>query len=175
MGGAIYTRWGRSFCPSTSGTELVYHGYAGKSLHNVDFLCMSQYPEYNPTFHYRSGHTSGIQGVEYFHPTKMSAHLHNAPCAVCRISARASVLMIPTNSTCPPSWTREYNGYLMIEHHATSKSESICVDKELEVLPGSAAQAAVRVDISHVEGHCNSLPCPPYIDHKELNCAVCTK
>ncbi len=80
-----------------------------------------------------------------------------------------------TNFTCPTSWTREYNGYLMVENHASFKSETICVDKELEVIPGSAANVIPSADISHVEGHCNDLPCPPYIDHKELNCAVCTK
>ena len=28
----------------------------------------------------------------------------------------------------------------------------------------------------HVEADCNTgLPCPPYNNHKELNCVVCTK
>ena len=28
-GGTIYTRWGRSSCPTSKGAELVYSGYAG--------------------------------------------------------------------------------------------------------------------------------------------------
>ena len=28
-GGAVYTRWGRTICPSDQGTELVYSGRAG--------------------------------------------------------------------------------------------------------------------------------------------------
>ncbi len=177
MGGAIYTRWGSSSCPNTSGTELVYHGYAGKSQNNVDFLCMPQYPEYNSALQYRSGseHTAGVQGVKYDLPTNISANYHSTPCAVCRVSTRASVLVLPANFTCPQSWITEYNGYLMVENHASFKSGTICVDKKLEDIPESAPPAAVRFNIIHVEGHCNSLPCPPYIDHKELNCAVCTK
>ena len=40
---------------------------------------------------------------------------HNVPCAVCYVSTRGTVLMIPAKPTCPSSWTQEYNGYLMAE------------------------------------------------------------
>ena len=177
MGGAMYTRWGRSFCPNIAGTQMVYTGITaniGSTGGGTNFLCLPHYPEYSHSLHYRSGHEhiAGIQGVEYFYPTKMSAHHHNAPCAVCRVSTRASVLMIPANFTCPSTWTREYYGYLMTE--ADFHADFLCVDKFLEALPGGGgAQNSGR--LMHTEGHCSSLPCPPYIDHKELNCVACTK
>ena len=31
-GGVVYTRWGRTTCPSTSGTQLLYAGRAAGSL-----------------------------------------------------------------------------------------------------------------------------------------------
>ena len=30
-GGVVYTRWGKTTCPSTSGTQLLYAGRAGGS------------------------------------------------------------------------------------------------------------------------------------------------
>ena len=33
-GGTVYTKWGRTTCPSVPGTELVYEGIAAGSQHN---------------------------------------------------------------------------------------------------------------------------------------------
>ncbi len=43
-GGAVYTRWGRTVCPDTSGTELVYKGLAAGTDHlqtggGANYLC----------------------------------------------------------------------------------------------------------------------------------------
>ena len=51
-GGLVYTRWGRTTCPSTSGTQLVYEGRAAGSKWNAkgggtDILCMPNNPEYD--------------------------------------------------------------------------------------------------------------------------------
>ena len=61
-----YTRWGRTTCPSTSGTELVYAGRAAGSDSPIkggesDILCMPHDPECG----------------DY------AAGVHNMPCAVC--------------------------------------------------------------------------------------------
>ena len=50
-GGAIYTRWGRTTCPETPGTELVYEGLAGGSDFNqygggANYLCLPNDPDY---------------------------------------------------------------------------------------------------------------------------------
>ena len=44
-GGATYTRWGRTSCPTTAGTSLVYSGRAGKSHYShsgggVNYQCL---------------------------------------------------------------------------------------------------------------------------------------
>ena len=50
-----------------------------------------------------------------------------------------------------------------------------CVDEDHESLPGSHADT-IGASFHHVEADCNrGLPCPPYNNHKELNCVVCTK
>ena len=51
-GGALYTRWGKTTCPGTPGTELVYSGLAGGSLYShsgggANYLCL---PEDHSTF-----------------------------------------------------------------------------------------------------------------------------
>ena len=47
--GAVYTRWGRTVCPNTTGTELVYKGLAaGTSYHQsgggANYLCTTEEP-----------------------------------------------------------------------------------------------------------------------------------
>ena len=69
IAGLVYTRWGKTICPSTSGTELVYAGRAaGSDSHakggGSDILCMPNDPEYDD---YDAGEgVSPIYGVEYF-------------------------------------------------------------------------------------------------------------
>ena len=53
-GGAVYTRWGRTICPITSGTELVYKGLAAGSHYNqsgggANYLCITKEPKYVST------------------------------------------------------------------------------------------------------------------------------
>lgn len=50
-GGLVYTRWGRTTCPSTKGTQLVYKGRAAGSRAHAkggesNYLCMPDTPEY---------------------------------------------------------------------------------------------------------------------------------
>ena len=107
-GGVTYTRWGKSSCPNVAGTELVYTGRAGGSHSledtggGVNFQCMPLDPQY--TLSTQSGvigHTY-IYGTEYNLPLQGS-HRHNVPCAVCYVSTRETVLMIPAKTSCPTS------------------------------------------------------------------------
>ena len=184
-GGAIYTRWGKSSCPQVEDTELVYSGITGGTWYNqegggANYLCMPKDPEY--TLRYRGGVDvyANIYGSEYEFPIQ-GTHNHNVPCAVCYVSTRPTVFMIPAKTSCPLNWTREYYGYLMTEnrgnhnHNIRGRTMFECVDKDQESLPGSHANTD-GVIFFHVEAHCNSgLPCPPYNNYKELNCVVCTK
>ena len=180
-GGVVYTRWGRTTCPRTSGTQLVYEGRASGSRWNhkgggSDILCMPDDPEY---LNYSPGVQgySHIYGVEYWPfsgQPLMSIQQQNMPCAVCS-GNRSRVLMIPAKVNCPPQWEREYFGYLMGPTSLNNYRASFqCVDKDAESVPGEAGDANWSHDRVHVEATCDGLPCPPYDSHKELTCVVCT-
>ena len=177
-GGATYTRWGRTSCPNITGTSLVYNGRAGKSWWNQrggggNYQCLPNNPEYGQ-------YTPGVQGlshifgVEYRSQILTALQYHNVPCAVCHVSTRAAVLMIPAWRHCPSQWTLEYTGYLMTEKYDHNTATYECVDKDAEAVPGSQAITYGGL-FYHVEASCNGLPCPPYVAEKELTCAVCTK
>ena len=176
-GGLVFTRWGKSMCPSTSGTERLYLGRAGTSYHAhggaSNYLCMPEDPQYS------SNSRSGVQGHSYIYGVEYEAPIggtgnDDARCAVCYVSTRETVLMIPAKTSCPPNWTREYHGYLMSEEHRYGRTNYVCVDSSFEAVPGSQGHVPSG-HFYHVEATCSSMPCPPYVNHKELTCVVCTK
>jgi hypothetical protein len=181
-GGLVYTRWGRTTCPSTSGTELVYEGRAAGSGWNIkgggsDILCMPNDPEYDDFAAGVQG-TSSINGAEYVpyvgQPLYNDFYRDNMPCAVC-CGNRSKVLMIPAKMMCPPLWQKEYAGYLMGPHTTVNyRAAFICVDKDPEVVPGQAHNNPLSNNPHHVEASCDGLSCPPYDQNKELTCVVCT-
>ena len=179
-GGVVYTRWGKSTCPSVSGMTLVYAGRAGGTWYTqkggaANHLCMPDDPDY-------LSYTPGVQGANYVYGAEYqtsvgplsAVYQHNVPCAVCYASTRVAVTMIPAKTQCPSTWTLEYSGYLMSDNrgHATTMYE--CVDKNPDSVPGSASNSDGAL-FYHVEASCNGMLCPPYDPQKELTCAVCTK
>ena len=186
-GGLTYVRWGRTTCPDTGGTELVYAGRAAgthfsHSSGGSNYQCITEDPE---NFDYGPGTAdmAYIYGAEYqmfgnipssFRPL----HDHDVPCSVCYVATRETVLMIPGRYSCPQNWTLEYYGYLMTERsaHASHKGRTTfeCVDAAPETISGDHADHN-GVLFHHVEPRCGSLPCPPYEEEKELTCAVCTR
>ena len=184
-GGALYTRWGKSTCPQTAGTEMLYSGITGGTRHNLqgggaNYLCMPTDPEYIPDLTYRNDvdEDSLIYATRYGEPIRGTQD-HDVPCAVCYVSTRPTVLMIPAKASCPPTWTREYYGYLMTERDIHYRSMFECVDKEQESVPGSHANTETAT-LVHVEAECDSgLPCHSYKhnynERQEVNCVVCTK
>ena len=175
-GGAVYTRWGKSSCPSTAGTEMVYAGImAGAKYHTdgggANYLCMPQEREYSDELTYNIG----VNGYGYIWGTQYShTDQHSVPCATCHVLTRPTVLMIPGKASCPPTWTREYFRYLMSEYSSDNRHRTmyVCVDKDLQSLPLSQATFG---SIYPVEADCSSaLHCPTNINHKGINCVVCT-
>ncbi|CAI8046154.1 Short-chain collagen C4 (Fragment), partial [Geodia barretti] len=90
-GGVRYIRWGRTTCPNTPGTELVYSGRAAGTFYYVqggtsDNLCLPDTPEYS-TYQPGVQEHSPIYGAEYQlddAPLPIpGVHDHNVPCAVC--------------------------------------------------------------------------------------------
>ena len=177
-GGVVYTRWGNSACPDIAGTELVYTGRAGGSFFNhqgggANYLCLPMDPEYNLPSRAGVGGINPVWGAEYEGPVE-GEHDHDVPCAVCHGTTRVAVLMIPAKTSCPTSWTEEYDGYLMSTHINNYRTMFVCVDRAQESIPGTAAGTNGAL-FYHTEADCTILPCPPYNNEQELNCVVCTK
>ena len=174
----VYTRWGNSGCPNISGTELVYTGRAGGSHWNqqgggANYICLPMDPEYNLPSRAGVHRYSPVWGAEYQFPLD-GEHDHDVPCAVCHGTTRVAVLMIPAKTSCPTSWTEEYDGYLVsgfVNHYRTM---FVCVDRAQESFPGTAADTD-GAQFWNAEADCTNLPCPPYNNEQELNCVVCTK
>ena len=182
-GGTVYVRWGHDQCPSTA--QLVYCGRTGgpRYTHSgggSNPQCLPLDPNFLTSI-------SGTQtraymyGAEYETWTYSNSHVHgrhdtDIPCAVCHVSSRTAVYMVPAKYTCPTGWTREYYGYLMAEYYTSShyRSQYTCVDTALKPVTGSSADREGLL-FYFVEGRCGSLPCPPYDQTRELSCAVCTK
>ena len=178
-GTTTYIRWGKSSCPNISGTEIVYSGIAAGSWFTqsgggANYLCMPEDPEYKSDLNYRplTDH-SQLHGVEYQHPLQ-GHHNHNVPCAVCHVTTRSAVFLLPAKYSCPSTWTREYYGYIMSDYKGHKRTSFVCVDEDMEALPRSSANTNGGT-LHHVEANCNGLPCLPYNNHQEINCVVCTK
>lgn len=82
--------------------------------------------------------------------------------------------MVPARKDCHTTWTKEYEGVLMSQHHNEHRTMYTCVDKDPESVEGSSA-ATDGTRFFQVEANCNGMPCPPYDPQKELLCVVCTK
>ena len=84
--------------------------------------------------------------------------------------------MVPARNACYPGWTMEYNGYLVGQSNMANHYgfDNLCLDGNPEFLNHGATE-----DNEHVfyvlEAKCGSLPCPPYVDGRELTCVVCSK
>ena len=182
--GTTYTRWGNSSCPSDNGTELLYAGKAGGTEHGssgggVEKLCLPDDPDYLPG-------TTGFSGVAFIHGGEYefysqggpntNVNNYNVPCAVCYVSTRTTVVMIPAKTECPSSWTREYYGYLTSasELDVHYRSSFTCVDVNPETVPGSSADTDGAL-FYYSFSTCNGLDCPPYENNRILSCVVCTK
>ena len=177
-GGVVYTRWGNSTCPSVPGTQLVYTGRTAGSYYShtgsgANHLCMPQDPQYSLPFRGGFQLHGLIYGTEYEVPLQGTQD-HGVPCAVCLATSRETVLMLPAKTACPPSWTAEYTGYLMSAHYEHQRSMYQCVDLGQESARGTFANTNGAL-FYHVEVDCGfGLPCPPYVEQRELSCVVCT-
>ena len=183
-GGTVYVRWGHDQCPSTA--QLVYSGRAGGPFYSQSGSgsnpqCLPMDPNFLRSINGDQRSRAFIYGAEYETHTDITSHVHgrhhrDVPCAVCHVSNRTAVYMVPAKYTCPTGWTREYYGYLMTERTANGhhRSQYTCMDIALKPVPGSSTNKDGLL-FCFVEGRCGSLPCPPYDNTNELTCSVCTK
>lgn len=175
-GGSVYTRWGRTTCPSLKGTVEVYNGYAAGSFYHTkgggaNHLCLPQQPRYLQFIPGIGSLNPKLGPVEY---QTRGLDDYNAPCAVCS-TERPMILMIPGTVVCPEGWTTEYFGYLMAGREDLHTSSFICVDSNATTLEGSEGHTPNAADVYRVEVDCGVIPCPPYSSEKELTCVVCSK
>ena len=181
-GGVSFTRWGRTTCPDTNATQTLYQGTMAGSSYNhagsAEYQCLHQQPQFLRT-------TPGIQqgrgflyGTEYealnSPPAFSDMFRHDAPCAVCYTPTRTAKITIPARTSCPPSWTREYHGYLMADRYSHKPRIPVCIDVNAESVAGSARHN-VRSLLYFLETTCTGIRCPPYSNGGEIACAVCTK
>ena len=138
---------------------------------------MPNNPEYSDSRRTGTQGHSQLYSTEYELPLE-GGQYHDAPYAVCYVTIRGTMLMIPGKKTCPSSWTREYYGFLMSGRDSTNyhRTRFVCIDREPESLPGSRG-ATSGSEFFHVEAFCGTggLICPPYNDQQEISCTVCTK
>ena len=177
-----FTRWGRTACPTTAGTQQLYQGKMAGSAHNeagsADYLCLHNQPQFLQITTGLQEQHAKLYGTEYqthSTPAFRDKLYHDAPCSVCYTPERVTKITIPGRTSCPPSWTREYYGYLMASgrfahHHSRA---AVCVDVQIETIPGSAAQS-VKSLLHFLEMTCTETLCPPYSTGWEITCVVCT-
>ncbi|XP_045170003.2 uncharacterized protein LOC123532603 [Mercenaria mercenaria] len=182
--GNTYIRWGRTECPK-NGTEMVYKGYAAGGHYSKkgaasNYLCFPEEPVWG--IYEDSEQVAGtVYGAEYeLHGRNMDKFFgrtmlnHDVPCSVCR-TKRPSVLFVPGRNICFDGWTLEYSGYLTSghdSHHASTRY--VCLDVNPEIIAGGVSDADGKL-FYFVEARCGSLKCPPYVNGRELTCAVCSK
>ena len=183
-GGTVYVRWGHDQCPSTA--QLVYSGRAGGAHWNhpgggSNPQCLPLDPNFLTPISGTQKYRALMYGARYQTYTDSNSYLHGhhgtiVPCAVCHVSNRTAVYMVPAKYTCSTGWTREYYGYLMSSYFPDGnyRTQFSCVDTAFKSVSGSSANRN-GLFFYFVEGRCGPLPCPPYDGAKELSCAVCTK
>ena len=179
-----YTRWGRTMCPKTEQTELVYMGTTVGSAYNeagsTDYLCLHPQPQLLKTTAGDQEWRGKLYSTEYESanspPAFGNMYRHDVPCAVCYSGARSTKITIPGRLSCPETWTKEYHGYLMgADYHAPRGSRSpICVDEKPESIPGSPGHN-VKSLLYFYETTCIGIDCPPYTGGAETSCVVCSK
>ncbi|WAR16537.1 hypothetical protein MAR_031131 [Mya arenaria] len=183
--GASYVRWGRTSCPA-NGTSLVYEGFAGGSFYThkgaaVNYLCLTKEPLWGNYKDAALAEGAYLYGGEYQFNSRnrnnffgKEIHQHDAPCAVCE-TKRSTILMIPGRNKCLDGWTEEYHGYLVAGQFShDAGSEYICLDAKPEVISDSVKSLDGKL-FYLVEGRCGTLPCPPYVNNREITCVVCSK
>ncbi|XP_048736273.2 short-chain collagen C4-like [Ostrea edulis] len=180
--GTHYIRWGRKVCPALNGTSTVYSGIVGGRIFNdksggFTTLCLPHNPDPAskdlPTFSY----SARVYGAEYELTYKGIADNDDVPCAVCFSTRASSTFMIPAKTTCPPKWTKQYEGFLTADADYSDHygSEFLCMDENPEYLTEGARQHNNDGRLFYtVQAVCGSLPCPPYTNAQLMTCVVCS-
>ncbi|XP_045204637.2 uncharacterized protein LOC123557293 isoform X4 [Mercenaria mercenaria] len=97
----------------------------------------------------------------------------DVPCVVCK-TQKSALVMVPARAKCYPGWKEEYSGYLMSAYRShPGPHNHICVDSDPEFIPRGSNNDNEHI-LYLMEARCGSLPCPPYVEGRELPCVVCS-
>ena len=100
--------------------------------------------------------------------------LKDIPCAVCRRRGKSYVLMIPGKQTCYRGWNAEYTGFLVTAHKShPHTTDYVCADIDAEPIDNDTSNKEGALFYG-VRSTCGSLRCPPYRNHAQMLCVVCT-
>ena len=140
-------------------------------------LCLPESPTWGK---YKDGHDrqrAHVYGVEIdieANPIfKDAQNNQDQPCVVCHTNYPVTH-MFPGRVNCYPGWSLQYSGYLMSsEHLANVNREYFCMDVDPEPRMDGGADNNQGI-VYLVESRCGSLPCPPYVEGREIACAVCS-
>jgi hypothetical protein len=178
----VFTRWGKAACPRTEGTEYLYRGRMAGSPYNepgtVEYLCLHQTPQFLRTTPGLQAGRGRLYGTGYEArdnpPAFGNIEHHEAPCSVCYTPRRSTKITIPARTSCPPSWTREYYGYMMAAaQYSNQKSKiPVCIDAFADSHHSGFARQS---ELYFLETVCVGISCPPFSDGAEITCVVCTK
>jgi hypothetical protein len=164
-------------------------GFVGGSSHTdsgaaVDHLCLTNDPQWGIYDSKVNAHP--LIGGALFHFWDIGVpnspfdfdkyNLHQVACSVCMKRRRVSTIVIPTRKDCYGDWVKEYNGYLYAGHpeHGAA-SEYICMDETPDVLNKSSTWSGKKL-LYPVMVNCNgAIPCPPYVNGREVTCVVCSR
>ncbi|XP_052707913.1 short-chain collagen C4-like [Crassostrea angulata] len=175
--GSLFTRWGRSDCPTTA--TLIYKGYTGGSLYThkgaaSNYLCLPENPQWG-TRSLNNNFKAFVYGAEYENIFfGENALQQDVPCSVCKTKTGTNSVMIPARTSCYDGWTIQYKGYLGAGYHDhPASTEYICVDENVQFVPGGYENKN-GVLIYSVVAKCGSLRCHPYIENKPIACVLCS-
>ena len=183
-----YIRWGHTTCPYGAGT--VYQGAAAGGAPSwpwpylyfwwsgspANMMCLPPNPKRFPDNPSQEG-SYYTYGVKY----QVSGQLNHAdnrymPCAVCEVTGKSTLLMIPSHYQCPTGWRMEYNGYIMAgRYNYPRRSMYNCIDKHLQQISGSRGNHSRYSGNQLYTIHAVSSQFLPYDDGYAMTCVVCTK
>ena len=178
-GSTTFIRWGKTTCPNTQGTSKIYSGrIAGQHYTHTGGTSSNLCLHINPRFVSNAGDTAQyIYGTEYENNRPFTKNIaqHDAVCVVCMTNSRGSNLVVNGRNDCPAGWTLEYQGYLMSAHYGhKGRTQAICVDVDADGAHGTYQNLNGNL-LYTIQASCGALPCGPYIQGREITCAVCTK
>ena len=182
--GIEYIQWGHLECPPTSGTTKVYEGFAAGTFDTNNAptpssLCLpvSQGDNLNDSTTSQYGDTKVymMHGMEYNTFLPKQENRSGVACALCKVSTRNTVVVIPATNQCNTlvdssgnSWMKEYDGYLM---QASVGSDYYCVDYDMQHFQNSQQNIVM---LSHVAAGNDGPQVSSHNPQRVLSCVVCT-